>query len=72
MLEHSTRSKLDGYRAIGVKTSSETIPYSRNHKNFNKRFPQIAEALGDLPANAVIDGTRLVTIRVSFSAGYTR
>jgi ATP-dependent DNA ligase len=40
--------KLDGYRAIGVKTS-ETILYSRNHKNFNKRFPQIAEALGDLP-----------------------
>ena len=41
--------KLDGYRAIGVKTSCETILYSRNHKNFNKRFPQIAEALGDLP-----------------------
>ena len=42
--------KLDGYRAIGVRTSSETILYSRNHKNFNKRFPQIAEALDDLPA----------------------
>jgi len=39
--------KLDGYRAIGVKTSSETILYSRNHKNFNKRFPQIAEARPD-------------------------
>jgi DNA ligase D-like protein (predicted ligase) len=48
--------KLDGYRAIGVRTSSETILYSRNHKNFNKRFPQIAEALGDLPADTVIDG----------------
>jgi ABC-2 type transport system ATP-binding protein len=31
-----------------------------------------AEALGDLPANTVIDRSRLVTIRVSFSAGYTR
>ena len=48
--------KLDGYRAIGVKNSRETILYSRNHKNFNKRFPQIAEALGVLPADAVIDG----------------
>jgi bifunctional non-homologous end joining protein LigD len=48
--------KLDGYRAIGVKTSRETILYSRNHKNFNKRFPQIAEALSDLPADAAIDG----------------
>jgi ATP-dependent DNA ligase len=36
--------KLDGYRAIGVRTSRDSILYSRNHKNFNKRFPQIAEA----------------------------
>jgi bifunctional non-homologous end joining protein LigD len=48
--------KLDGYRAIGVKTSSEATLYSRNHKNFNKRFPQIAAALGDLPPDTVIDG----------------
>src|SRR5258708_23015554 len=47
--------KLDGYRAIGVK-GRETILYSRKHKNFNKRFPRIAEALGDLPADTVIDG----------------
>jgi DNA ligase D-like protein (predicted ligase) len=47
--------KLDGYRAIGVK-GDDTILYSRNHKNFNKRFPQIAEALDDLPADTVIDG----------------
>jgi len=47
--------KLDGYRAIGVK-GDETILYSRNHKNFNKRFPQIAKALDDLPDETVIDG----------------
>ena len=48
--------KLDGYRAIGVRTSSEATLYSRNHKNFNERFPQIAEALRGLPADTVIDG----------------
>src|SRR5919108_2544832 len=48
--------KLDGYRAIGVKTSRETIIYSRNGKNFNKRYPYLAEALGDLPPDTVLDG----------------
>ena len=48
--------KLDGYRAIGVKTSRDAILYSRNGKNFNKRFPYIAEALSDLAADSVIDG----------------
>jgi bifunctional non-homologous end joining protein LigD len=50
--------KLDGYRAIGVRTSRNTILYctSRNHKTFNKRFARIAEALGHLPADTVIDG----------------
>jgi bifunctional non-homologous end joining protein LigD len=52
--------KLDGYRAIGVKTSGNAILYSRNHKNFNKRFPQIAEVLRDLPADTVIDGEVVV------------
>ena len=48
--------KLDGYRAIGVKTSGEAIIYSRKAKNFNNRYPYIAEALGDLPDETVIDG----------------
>ncbi len=48
--------KLDGYRSIGVKTSTEAILYSRNGKNFNKRYPFIAEALAELPADTVIDG----------------
>ena len=41
---------------MGVRTSRERILYSRNHKIFNQRFPQIAEALGELPADSVIDG----------------
>ena len=48
--------KLDGYRAIGVKTSRGTSIYSRNGKNFNKRYPHLAEALGNLPADTVVDG----------------
>jgi ATP-dependent DNA ligase len=48
--------KLDGYRAIGVKTSREVILYSRNGKNFNKRYPYIAEALSGLPFDTVVDG----------------
>jgi bifunctional non-homologous end joining protein LigD len=48
--------KLDGYRAIGVKTSRNAIIYSRNGKNFNNRYPQLAEAMGDLPADTVVDG----------------
>jgi ATP-dependent DNA ligase len=47
--------KLDGYRAIGVK-SDETILYSRNGKNLNKRYPYIAEALAELPSDTVVDG----------------
>jgi ATP-dependent DNA ligase len=55
-LDWTYEVKLDGYRAIGVKTSRETILYSRNNKNFKKRFPQIAKALDDLPDDTVIDG----------------
>src|SRR5258705_1157008 len=48
--------KLDGYRAIGVKSKRDTILYSRNHKNFNKRFPQIAKATDELPDESVFAG----------------
>ncbi len=48
--------KLDGYRSIGVRTSCDTILYSRNGKNFNKRYPYIGEALADLPPETVVDG----------------
>jgi bifunctional non-homologous end joining protein LigD len=43
-------------RRVGVKTSREAILYSRNGKNFNKRYPYIAEALSGLPSDTVIDG----------------
>ena len=34
-LDWTYEVKLDGYRAIGVKTSRNAIIYSRNRKNFN-------------------------------------
>jgi DNA ligase D-like protein (predicted ligase) len=48
--------KLDGYRAIAVKTESLITLYSRNRKSLNDKFPYVVEALRDLPAGTVIDG----------------
>jgi ATP-dependent DNA ligase len=48
--------KFDGYRTIGVKTSREALLYSRNGKNFNKRYSYLAEALVELPTDTVING----------------
>jgi ATP-dependent DNA ligase len=38
--------KLDGYRAIGVKSSREAMLYSRNGKNFNKRSRRLLRPSG--------------------------
>src|SRR6476661_598763 len=48
--------KLDGYRALGIKTSGKVYLRSRNNKDFNSRYPGIARALGTLPEETVIDG----------------
>lgn len=37
--------KLDGYRAIGVKTGGQAQLWSRNRKDFTRRFPRVAQAL---------------------------
>ena len=48
--------KLDGYRLEVVRRGRDVTLYSRRQNVFNKKFPNIAEALKDLPDDTVIDG----------------
>src|SRR6201981_1862147 len=48
--------KLDGYRAIAVKSRTGLTLFSRRKKSFNRQFPHIVEALADLPEGTVVDG----------------
>jgi DNA ligase D-like protein (predicted ligase) len=62
--------KLDGFRAIGRKSGRTTQLWSRNHKDFGRRFPGVASALLKLPSDTVIDGEVVAldrTGRPSFS-----
>src|ERR1700746_1877117 len=47
--------KLDGYRAIAVKSGRVNL-FSRRHKSFNSQYPYLVEALGELPEGTVVDG----------------
>src|SRR5215469_2101715 len=47
--------KLDGYRAIAVKSGRVNL-FSRRHKSFNHQYPHLVEALGELPEGTVVDG----------------
>ncbi|HET9801539.1 MAG TPA: non-homologous end-joining DNA ligase [Chthoniobacterales bacterium] len=49
--------KFDGIRAIAIKDGKKVSLISRNGNKLDKRFPEIADAVKDLPVNeCVIDG----------------
>src|SRR6266581_3259355 len=48
--------KLDGYRAIAIKSGDDVKLFSRQKKSLNSRFPNIVEPLANLPAGTVVDG----------------
>jgi DNA ligase D-like protein (predicted ligase) len=48
--------KLDGYRALAVRSGTGVTLFSRRRKSLNRQFPYIVEALADLPAGTVVDG----------------
>ena len=49
--------KLDGYRGIGVKSQGRARLFSRNGKDFTRRFAGISRAIDDaLPNETIIDG----------------
>jgi len=48
--------KLDGYRAIAVKSSGKLNLFSRRRNSFNTQYSLVFAALADLPDNTVVDG----------------
>ena len=48
--------KLDGYRALAIKSEGKARLRSRNDNDFTVRCPQIASALQALPDGTVVDG----------------
>ncbi len=48
--------KLDGYRAIGIKSGRKAQLRSRNDNDFTQRYSTVSEALQALPDDTVIDG----------------
>jgi DNA ligase D-like protein (predicted ligase) len=48
--------KLDGYRALAIKTGGAVQLRSRNNNDFSQRYGSVARALAKLPAETVVDG----------------
>ena len=48
--------KLDGYRALALKTHAKVQLRSRNDNDFSGRYRAIMRALASLPNETVVDG----------------
>src|SRR5262249_44012566 len=48
--------KLDGYRAVAIKSEGKLNLFSRRRKSFNRQYPLVYQALDELPENTVVDG----------------
>jgi bifunctional non-homologous end joining protein LigD len=48
--------KLDGYRAIAIKSAGKAMLRSRNDNDFTRRYPLVSEAFRSLPDETVVDG----------------
>jgi ATP-dependent DNA ligase len=49
-------AKLDGYRCLAAKRNGKAVVWSRRGNGFTGRFPAIAHACDNLPADTMIDG----------------
>jgi bifunctional non-homologous end joining protein LigD len=48
--------KLDGYRALAIKSGGKVRLVSRNNNDFTSRYPGVVKALADMPDETVLDG----------------
>ncbi len=48
--------KLDGYRALAVRTHDRVLLYSRRNNTLNDRFPNVAKSCMPLPEGTIVDG----------------
>src|SRR5256885_17029663 len=70
-LEWLWQIKLDGYRALAVKSGNGLTLFSRRRKSLNRQFPYIVEALAGLPGGTVVDG-EIVAIDESVRPDFNR
>jgi ATP-dependent DNA ligase len=54
--EWQVELKLDGYRALAIKSGGKVYLRSRNDNDFNIRYPGVVKALATMPDDTVIDG----------------